>query len=225
MAPVKPPRLLGRGIPPSQPAPAYLVHPSPSGPGPTKPPVVLIASVAFGLIVVIVAGAVAWRKLYSVPLETTEPVMAGFARQAASADPIDIALAAGDLRLKTDVLTIDKVWIDTCQRPGIGKTPADQCDRQPFFERGLVKAIVKNGDCAPERPKDETLSFALEVNHRTRKTRLFVGSSGTLGGADAKSAIACVERALPAPDWEGIPHDHTRYVIGVLASYPAQKRQ
>lgn len=225
MDPAKPPRLLGRGIPPSQPAPAYMVSPAPAGPSPSKPPTALITSVAVGLIVAIVAGAIAWRALFSVPPETTEPVMAAFAKQAASADPVDVALATGDLKIKTDILSIDKVWIDACQRPGIGKTRAEECDRQPFFERGLVKAIVKNGECAPERPKDETLSFALEVNHRTRKTRLFVGSSGTLAGADAKSAVACVERALPEPDWEALPHDHTRYIIGVLASYPAQKRQ
>jgi len=221
-------RLLGRGIPPSQPAPQHLVPASldtSERPKP-PPPVVIAAAAALAVIVVLGASAVLWHKFFTPKPENTAPALAEFVREATSAKPIDIALATDDdLRMKTDAVSIDRVWMDTCQRTGPGRTPPDQCDRQPFFERALVKAIVENDVCAPERPKDESISFALEIHYRTRKTRLFVGRSGTLRAADAKAAVNCIERALPEPDWEKLPHEHTRYVIGVLATYPGEKRQ
>ena len=221
-------RLLGRGIPPSQPAPQHVAPASLESAERPKPPppVVIAAAIALATIVVLGTSAVLWSKFFSPKPEKPALALAEFVREATSAKPIDIALATDDdLRMKTDIVTIERVWMDTCQRSGPGRTPPEKCDRQPFFERAVVKAIVENGGCAPERPKDESISYALEVQYRTRKTRLFVGKSGSLRAADAKAAVACIERALPEADWENLPHDHTRYVIGVLATYPGEKRQ
>lgn len=222
------PRLLGRGVPPSQPVPQHLAPASfDEAPAPRAPrPLVVAGAAAVGLLTVAALGATLWHTLLRPEPKATAPALSAFAQQAASADPVDLALATGDdLRVKTDIVTIERVWIDACQRPGLGRTPPDECDRQPYFERALVKAIVENGKCAPERPKDESISYALEVHHRLRKTRLFVGKSGTLRASDAKTAVDCVARALPEPDWDSIEHQHTRYVIGALATYPAVDRQ
>ena len=177
------------------------------------------------LVTVAALGATLWYTIFTPKPKTTAPALSAFA-QAASADPVDIALATGsDMRIKTDTVTIERVWIDSCRKPGVGRIPPNQCDRQPFFERALVKAIVENGNCAPERPKDESISYALEVNHRLRKVRLFAGKSGSLRASEAKSAVDCVAHALPEPDWDNIEHAHTRYVLGALASYPAVQRE
>lgn len=220
----KPPRLLGKGRAPSQPRPVYLAPQEPKGPNSRKRIGYRLGFAVLVVVILLVSGVVVWRKLgVSQPQKLQAHL--GQVSPLGSADPVELVLKTGNLKVKTDILSIEKVWIDTCQRPGMGKTRPENCDRQPFFERDLVRAIVKNGECMAERPKDETLSFALEVNHRTKKTRLFVGGSGSLGGSDAKSTVACVQRTLSEPDWDAIAHDYTRYVIGVLVSYPAQKRQ
>jgi hypothetical protein len=177
-------------------------------------------------VLVLAAGALfAWSR-HDVKVATPQPVMSGVVRGAASMDPLTLVLAGSDdMKVTTDQLSIDKVWIDACQRPGPGRTPADECDRQPFFERALVKAVVQGADCMPEQSREESISFTLEVNHKRRTTRLFAGRSGTLSKTQATPVVACVQRSLEEPDWESIPHDHTRYVIGVLTRYPAQKRK
>ena len=222
----KPPRWLGRGIPPSQPAPSYLRAPLDAVAAPSPPHRIILAVLGGLTALVLIAGALfAWRR-HDVKVAAPQPVMSGVVRGAASMDPLALVLAgSGDMKVTTELLAVDKVWIDACQRPGPGRTPPDQCDRQPFFERALVRAVVRGADCVPEQPRDESISFALEVDHKRRTTRLFAGRSGTLSKAQAKPVIACVQRSLEAPDWESIPHDHTRYVIGVLARYPAQKRK
>ncbi len=222
----KPPRWLGRGNPPSQPAPSYLRIPL-DGPARSSPRHRQIVAVLAGVLALglIAAGLLVWRQR-GVKVAAPQPVMSAVVRGAASMDPLALVLAgSGDMKLTTDLLSIDKVWIDACQRPGPGRTPPDECDRQPFFERSLVKAIVQGADCMPEQSREESISFALEINHERRTTRLFAGRSGTLSKAKAKPVIACVQRALKEPDWENLPHDHTRYVVGVLARYPAQKRK
>lgn len=219
------PRFLGRGVPPSQPMPRHLAASIPDRGGTTVPKVLIGVAVGLGVAGVAVAVALSWNTLFAPAAFKASPHLTGIG-QVGGASSIDLALAIGeDMKLRNDQVVVERVWIDSCQRPGPGRTPADKCDRQPFFERALVKAIMTETGCAPERPKDETISFALEVSHPDKRMRLFVGRSGSLGGKDAKSAVQCIERALPQPDWASLEHDHTRYVIGVLASYPAEKRQ
>jgi hypothetical protein len=121
-------------------------------------------------------------------------------------------------------ITLDKVRIVKCQRPGPSKTAPEQCDRQPFFEESLVKAILENVSCAPKAPKGGSISFALKVDHKKRSTRLWAGESGSIRHKRAASTIECVKRSLPAPSWDSIAHQHTSYVIAVQATYPPSEK-
>jgi hypothetical protein len=152
-------------------------------------------------------------------------VMSGLVQGAASIDPLGLVIASSEtLTIRTDQVIIEKVWVDSCQRPGLGRTPAARCDRQPFFERSLVKAVLQGVNCVPEQRREESISFALEINHKTRTTRLFAGKSGSLTRTKVKPVLECIQQSLASADWEQIPHEHSRYVIGVLAKYPVQKR-
>ncbi|MCL2825385.1 MAG: hypothetical protein FWD57_15445 [Polyangiaceae bacterium] len=154
--------------------------------------------------------------------------MSAFAQSAASIDPMELLLSGtGDMKISTDLLTIEKVWVDSCHRSATrpNLAPIGQCDRQPSFERALVRAVIQGAECMPEKPKDETVSFALEINHSAKTTRLFPGRSGSLGVTQSKPVVACVLQKFAEPAWDNAPRDHSRYVIGVLARYHAQKRQ
>ena len=219
-------RWLGRGVPPSQPTPSYLAQ----RPQPNRTQFItqrnILIAISVVLVLAIASGGLFYQWKSTRKVAAPKPVLGELARGAASIDPLDMMLSApGDWKITTDILSIEKVWIDSCARPGRERTLPEQCDRQPTLERAVVKAVVLGAECMPERPKEEKISFAFEVNHRQKTTRLFAGRSGTMSGAQAKPVIECVKRNLAEPDWDNIQHDHTRYVIGVLARYPAQKRQ
>ncbi len=222
----KQPRLLGRGIPPSQPAPQHLAPASLTlQKRPQVPKILVGIAVGIGIAALIAAVALSWNTVFAAAPYKAMTHLEGFGVHIRDTKPLDLALRFGDsLRFQTEGVSIERVWIDSC-RSGSGRTPPDECDRQPFFERALVKTILENGGCAPELPKDETISYTLEVNHRQKRTRLFAGRSGSLGGKPARSAVKCIEQFMPKPQWESLKHDHTRYVVGVLAAYPAEQRQ
>jgi hypothetical protein len=107
-----------------------------------------------------------------------------------------------------------------CTKGGSGKTPVEQCDRQPFFEEALVKAIRDNVSCAPLLTSSGTVNFVLDVDHKAKKLKVWAGKSGSIKRKSRKEVLGCVKRALPTPDWSQIPHQHTKYQIAVMASYP-----
>jgi hypothetical protein len=128
--------------------------------------------------------------------------------------------AAMDGGVNTEEVTLEKVHIAKCIKAGPGATSPEQCDRQPFFEEALVKAILENTSCAPKTAKGGTLSFALKVDYKKRKTTLFAGKSGSIKRKPAADVIKCVTRSIPTPDWDAQKHDHAIYVVNVLATYP-----
>jgi len=186
--------------------------------------VLLVLGVVVAL--ALASGALVARQMAKQKVPVPQPMMSGLAHAVASIDPLDrLLIGSGDRTIVTEFLTIERVWIDSCERTTKGIGPSEPCDRQPYFERALVRAVAKGADCMPEKPKEESISFALEVNHKLKTTRLFAGRSGTVKGAQAKPVVACVQKFLTEPAWDSIPHDHPRYVIGVLALYRAEKRQ
>jgi len=118
---------------------------------------------------------------------------------------------------KRDTVKLGDVWIDKCEKPGPGKTAPEQCDRQPWFEQALVRAIRENTACAPER--SGTLSVVMRVDHPRRKLEVFAGKSGAIRGRAAEGVIACVKRSVPDPPWNTLDHEHTKYIIAVMVTY------
>jgi len=94
------------------------------------------------------------------------------------------------------------------------------CDRLPFFEEALTKAISENVDCAPKLKKEGTINYVLTLDFTKKKLHVFPGASGSWRGPAARKAAACVKRALPAPDWANVSHQYRHYSIAVMATYP-----
>ena len=107
-----------------------------------------------------------------------------------------------------------------CQSAGPGRTPPERCDHVTFFEEALSRAIRENASCAPPLPAGGDLSYVLELDFQKKKLNLFQGKSSTIKRDKSKELLRCVRRALPTPDWSTVPHQHSKYKVSVLASYP-----
>lgn len=93
------------------------------------------------------------------------------------------------------------------------------CDHLPVMEQALAKAIRETDECAPRTRRAGTINYVLTVDFVSRALHVFPGASGDFRGPQARRAAACVKRALPKPDWDGIRHQYRHYMIAILASY------
>jgi len=107
-----------------------------------------------------------------------------------------------------------------CQDPGPGKTPPERCDGVRFFEDGLTRAIRDSAACAPTSKKGYVTSFVLEFHFGKRRTNLFFGKSTTLSRSKRRELLRCVESQMPTPDWDRIPHQHQKYTVNAVVTYP-----
>jgi hypothetical protein len=121
-------------------------------------------------------------------------------------------------------IALEKVKMVKCQRPGPGKTTPDMCDRQPFFEEALVKAVLENVSCAPKVPKGGSVSFAMKIDFKKKSFHVWAGRSGTIRAKRAAPVIECISRAIPTPNWEALAHQYTVYTIAVQATYPPNEK-
>jgi hypothetical protein len=107
-----------------------------------------------------------------------------------------------------------------CTDPGPGKTPPERCDHITFFEDALTRAIRENTLCAPQTKTGATVSFVLDLDFRRKKAKIYRGKSSSVASSATTELFNCVSRAMPTPDWGTIPHQHSRYVVNVKATYP-----
>lgn len=181
------------------------------------------------LVIALVVGVV----LLAVPLylwrrpsgAENAPADAGSAKDGGAAAPADAATsspAPGDAGANKE----ERVKLAEVQRVKCGASSrgAGQegglCDRLPFFEEGLVKAIRDNADCAPKATKGGgTINYVLTIDFTGRRVNVFPGASGSWKGPAARKAAQCVKRTLPAPDWTTLQHQYKYYSVAVLATY------
>jgi len=107
-----------------------------------------------------------------------------------------------------------------CSDPGPGKTPPERCDHITFFEDALSRAVKENVSCAPPTKTGSQVSFVLDLDFRKKLRKLNRGKSTSLSKDQSKELFACIEKALPTPDWDSVPHQHARYVVSLTANYP-----
>ena len=121
---------------------------------------------------------------------------------------------------KDDRLDLEEAVVVKCaSRPGIKGKSGRLCDRiEPVFD-SLRRAISETLDCAPRTGEGGTLNYVLTVDFQQHKLHVFPGASGSWKGPQARRATQCVKRALAAPDWEKLPHEHGYYEIAILATY------
>lgn len=202
-----------RSTPPSQPSPYRQL-----GSGGQQPVrVQMIIGLVVGLVLVAVPLYL-WRRPEKVAPESVEDAMVdgGGALPLGSNVPY-VPLVDASVTPKVKLSAFDTI---KCQDPGPGKTPPSRCDSIEFFEDALTRAIQDNTLCAPSTKTGATISFVLDFSFRRKTWKVYRGKSSTLPKSRTKELFRCVKKAMPTPDWASIPHQHSRYVINVKATYP-----
>lgn len=103
---------------------------------------------------------------------------------------------------------------------GRSKVSPEQCDRQTVFEESLLRTLQENTACAPEKGVSGSINFVLDIDHKTKKLHAWAGKSGSMKRAQRKKIVSCISKALPSVDWAQVPHQHQKYQLSVLATYP-----
>jgi hypothetical protein len=107
-----------------------------------------------------------------------------------------------------------------CQDSGPGRTPPERCDGIRALEDAFTRAIKDSQSCAPASKSSFVMSYVLEANFAKKHVTVFMGKSTTLAKPRRKELIRCVEKALPTPDWDRIPHQHQKYTLNTVVTYP-----
>jgi len=131
------------------------------------------------------------------------------------AGPANVADAAAPRRL-----ALSEPKVIRCVARSGGRVTLDRCDHVGALEDALLRAIRENTACAPVAALPFTVSYVLSVDFERNKLHVWAGRSGTLKKRNAGDLIRCVEHAIGQPDLVALPHQHARYEINVIASYP-----
>jgi hypothetical protein len=145
---------------------------------------------------------------------------------AASGSAVDtvVALASAAVVEVPETDPIDeKVKLGPVQRVRCGASlkgqDATACEPLQFFDEALAKSIRGNTDCAPKTGKEGTINYVLTIDFPRKRVHVFAGQSGQWRGIQARKSVACVEKALPKPEWDTIRHQYRYYQIAILATY------
>jgi hypothetical protein len=201
--------------PPSQPSPYR--HLGSGGQHPVR--VQTIIALVAGLVLVAVPLYL-WRRPTPVDPSTAAPPPEDAGASGATVDGAVPYVPLVDASVETATVKLSPFKSIRCLDPGPGKTAPEQCDHVTFFEDALSRAIRENALCAPSSEKGVSVSFVMELDFRRQKLKIYHGQSSSIGRAQTKELFRCVERSMPTPEWDTIPHQHAKYVVSVTATYP-----
>ena len=165
-----------------------------------------------------------WRRPQAETISSADAAVAASARAAPVAPgasgapalvPPGMAVAATAPRIEIAPIKTLK-----CQDAGPGRTPPERCDGIRAFEDALTRAIRDSQSCAPEAKSSFVMSYVLETNFSKKHQSLFLGKSTSLARSKRKDLLKCVERAMQAADWDRVPHQHQKYTINAVVTYP-----
>jgi hypothetical protein len=179
----------------------------------------LVVALVVGLILIAVPLYL-WRRP---PVHEDTPAASG------SAVDTVVALASAAVVEVPETDPIDeRVKLGPVQRVRCGASfkgqDANACEPLPFFDEALAKSIRDNVDCAPKTGKEGTINYVLSIDFPRKRLHVFAGQSGQWRGVQARKSVACVEKALPKPEWDTIRHQYRYYQIAILASYPGPQQ-
>ncbi len=128
--------------------------------------------------------------------------------------------AGGEQKEEDERFSLGEVQRVTCSNAqGAPGKSGRLCDELPFFDKALKSAISDAIDCAPRTGQGGTLNYVLSIDFNQNQLHLFPGASGDWKGPQARRSTQCVKRALPAPEWDKIPHNFRFYQIAILVTY------
>ena len=213
--------------PPSEPQPT-LLRASDAGGDPSDRPVRIQLFVALLLGLVLVAtGLYLWRRPRSLPEASAGDAADGGASSLAGLASAEGGVAAAAAQVDAGgagALSLSEPRIVSCHDKGSKKTAPADCDHLGDVEQALARAIEQSATCVPAAAGGGTIEYLADVSFARKKNAVSVTlPKDGRSMKNTKALIACksaVGRALHELAVDGVTHNHQRYKISVVATYP-----
>lgn len=119
-------------------------------------------------------------------------------------------------------ITLSDPRVLLCQDTGPKKTPPEQCDHLPEFEKAFAKAIEESTSCLPKDAGGGTVQYVADISFRKKSISVTAPKDGrTLKSAKAAGTCATVVKGrLSVVALDAMTHQHARYKVAITATYP-----
>jgi hypothetical protein len=110
-----------------------------------------------------------------------------------------------------------------CRDQGSRKRPSEQCGSLPVFTKTFADAIVAAKDCMSSSAGPGSITYVADVSFSRRRAPVTVSlpkdGRSYKGQKPVASCAAAVRAAMSGVSLEGMPHDHVRYKLAIVATY------
>jgi hypothetical protein len=113
----------------------------------------------------------------------------------------------------------------SCHDPGSKKTKPEACDHLETFDLAFAKALQESSGCAEDK-SSYVLTYVADVSFARKKNPITL--SATKDGHTVRASkgtygpcVAQIKKKLEAVNLEGVKHEHSRYKVEIVATYPA----
>jgi hypothetical protein len=141
----------------------------------------------------------------------------------ASASAAPVAASAPSASPAAPVVRLSDPRILECHDKGSKRTPPEQCDHIPGFEKALGDAIEASHECVPADAGTGSIEYVADLSfnrHRSPVIVLLPKDGRSFQSAKiARDCGAGVRSRLAGFPVASLTHAHSRYKISVVASY------
>jgi hypothetical protein len=141
---------------------------------------------------------------------------------ASAPDPADLVVAAPEEPTAPEV-QISAFKFTSCHDSGAKRTAPEQCDRPDALESSVRAAVKDAQSCVPDNTGG-AIAYAFDVGFTKKKGSVVVSApkdGRTLkSGKVAQKCADLVREKLEQQPLEQIKHEHARYKLSLIATYP-----
>lgn len=212
--------------PPSEPQPALRADGGGGDPSDRPVRIQLFIALLLGLVLV-ATGLYLWRRPRAAPEASVADGAGDGGAPSSSLALADGGVVAAVAQVEAGASSgpsLADPRIVSCHDKGTKKTAPADCDHLGDFEQAFVRAIEQSSTCVPEAAGGGTIEYLADVSFARKKNAVSVTlPKDARSMKNTKALIACkiaVTRALHDVAIDGVTHNHQRYKISVVATYP-----
>lgn len=177
----------------------------------------MIVALVLGLVLVSIPLYL-WRR----PRVDGDPVTVGHGTPPAvvSVSSATAGAPAADAGAQSPRVTVAEPRVVSCG-DGTKKSKSDGCDRPEALGKALSQAVLDVSSCMPESAGGGTVTYVADVSLTKKKIDVRAPKDGrSLKAGKVVGACAqAVKKKLEGQSFEGMPHDHGKYRVEVVATY------
>jgi hypothetical protein len=187
---------------------------------------------AMGLaLVLVMVPLYLWRR----PRADTDPIRISQVSASASTPVVSLqaqgspsAAGAGAAGVPGKDVTLGPARVVSCHDPGSKKTKAEACDHLEPVDLAFAKALQESTGCAEDKAA-YTLTYVADVSFSRKKSPINLtatkeGHTVRPGKGTYGQCVTQIKKKLEAVNLEGVKHEHSRYKVEIVATYPAPSK-